>query len=808
MIRRFVVPMVVLSVAVAGVFALVRSPLFAAAGTITSPAGANSFCGDTGPAASACLNLPSGIAFDVAGNLYVSDNSNQRIRKVAAAAGHTISTIAGTGLGTGCGIAPANTCGDGGAATSAGFDFPIGIVADGANPPNIYIADSTNDRVRKISPAGVVTTFAGTGTSTFCGDGGDATLACLSSPRGLAISPAGDLYIADSLHNRIRVVDHTTNKINTYAGTTGAGSFCGENVLATTACLNHPRGIKFDSAGNLFIADENNNRIRRVDAATKFITTVAGSSSTPGFSGDGGSATAALLSHPRGVAIDAANNLIIADSDNDRVRKVVTGGDGLVNGAGTETISTIAGSGVTSFCGDGGLATSACVNSPDDLAYDTAGNLYIAAALDHRIRVVDHITNNIATYAGSLTFCGDGGLATAACLNNPQGVERRGPTDPLYIADTVNHRIRVVTGTTITTLAGDGTPGFAGDGGAAGSARLFSPRGLSINGAGDLYIADTSNNRIRRIDHATQVITTVAGNGTAGYADNAAATAAMLNLPRDVFVDASGNLYIADTNNNVVRKVTPGTDGVVNGGAGEAMTTVAGNGSAPATTCSDGSSATTACLNAPNGIFVDGSGILIADTLNQRVKLVSGGVFTTIVGNGTAGDTGDGGLATAAAIHEPSSVVKDAAGNLFISSHSGDRIRKVSAGNISTVAGGATSGFCGDGGAAASACLTLPRAITLDSGGNLYIADQGNRRIREIEALGVAPAATPTPTPAPFVPAVGGVAEQPDLANLGREPASGSRGTGGGGLTLLFVTAGGLIALASAGALLVRRRAR
>ena len=747
MIRRFVAPMVALSVVAAGLFALAQSPLFAAPGNVTSPAGANSFCGDGGPAASACLNLPIGIAFDVAGNLYIADNSNHRIRKVAPGGSPAISTIGGTGQGS--------YCGDGAAATSACFDFPIGIVADAANPPNIYIADSTSDRVRKISPAGVVTTYAGTGVSTFCGEGQLATVACLSSPRGLAFSPAGDLYIADSLHNRIRVVNFATNIITTYAGTSGAGSFCGENVLATTACLNHPRGIKFDASGNLFIADENNNRIRRVDAATKFITTVAGNG-TAGYSGDGAAATAAMLSHPRGVALDGAGNLIIADSDNDRVRKVVAG-----------TITTIAGNGVTSFCGDGGLATLACVNSPDDLAFDGSGNLYIAAALNHRIRVVNSITNNISTYAGSLTFCGDGGPATAACLNNPQGVARKTAAGPLYIADTVNHRIRVVNGTTITTLAGTGTPGFFGDGGAAAAAQLFSPRGLAINAAGDLYIADTTNNRVRRIDHTTQIITTVAGNGTAGFSgDSGAATSATLNLPRDVFIDAAGNLYIADTNNNVVRMVTPGLDSVVNGGAGETITSVAGNGASPAATCANGSPSTSACLNAPNGIFVDGAGILIADTLNQRVKLVSSGTFTTIAGTGTASDTGDGGAANVAAIHEPSSVVKDAAGNLFISSHSGDRIRKVSAGIISTVVGSATSGFCGDGGPAASACLTLPRAITLDTAGNLYIADLGNRRIRMIEALGVAP---------PPVSSVGGIAEAPELAVLPeRSPDSAS----------------------------------
>jgi sugar lactone lactonase YvrE len=789
MIRRFVVPAFVLAVG-----ALAASAIFAASGTITSPAGANTFCGDTLPAAGACLNLPVGIAFDTAGNLYVADNSNQRLRKVTAGVTPTISTYAGNGQGT--------FCGDAGAATSGCLQFPIGVVADGANPPNVYVADSTNNRVRKISPTGVITTFAGSGVSAFCGDNGPATSACFSSPRGLALNSAGDLFIADSLHNRIRVVNHTTNIITTFAGS-GVAGYCGDTSAATSACLNHPRGIKFDSAGNLFIADENNNRIRRVDAITGTITTVAGAGAT-GYAGDGGAAALALLSHPRGIAFDSANDLIIADSDNDRVRKVVTGVNGFVDGGSGEAIATIAGSGVSGYCGDGGAAASACVNSPDDLAYDASGNLYIAAALNHRIRVVDHITNNISTFAGSSTYCGDTGLATAACLNNPQGVERHAPTDPLYIADTGNHVIRVVNGTTITTFAGTGTPGYSGDNGPAAAAQLYSPRGLSINAAGDLYIADTTNNRIRRIDHATHNITTVAGTGAQGYTGDAgAALSATLNLPRDVFIDAAGDLYIADTANNVVRMVTPGPDGVVNGGAGETITTVAGNGGMA--DCVTGSPATTtACLNVPNGIFVDGSGLLIADTGNQKVKLVSGGTFTTIAGTGAASDTGDAGAATSASIHEPSSAVKDSAGNVFISSHSGDRIREITGGIISTVVGSAVSGFCGDGGAAASACLTLPRAIALDTGGNLYIADQGNRRIRMVDTLGAAaPAATPTSVP---VSSVGGIAEAPDIAALHDRAAAsdGPMGTRG------WITWLGLAALGVVGAAVwyVRFRAR
>jgi sugar lactone lactonase YvrE len=867
-VKRYLLGLALVAVTAAVVAAATRDAAMGATGTITTVAGNNTFCGDSGPAASACLNLPVAITFDGSGNLFIADNDNQRVRKVTASTGN-ISTIAGIGQGP--------FCGDNGAATSACMEYPIGIVVDGGG--NLYIADSNNDRVRKVS-GGTITTFAGSASCSGglpLGDGGLATAACLDSPRGLALNAAGDLFISDALHNRIRRVDAVTNVITTFAGS-GSTGFCGEGVLATNACIYHPRGIKFDAdftgaggpvtytattltdttkslatdsltgrlviagastgvvasntatqitltgggwtvgtpvngtsyriSGDLYIADESNNRIRRVDAGTNMITTVAGNG-TRGFGGDTGAATSAMLDQPRGVAFDGSNNLYIADATNDRIRKVVTGGDGLVNGSGSETIDTIAGNGTDDFCGDGGLATSACLDAPDDVAF-SGGNLYIADALNHRVRMVTP-GGIISTFAGngpggSASFCGDGAAATAACLNDPQGVARQTASGPLYIADTINHRIRVVNGGTgnITTYAGTGTPGFFGDGGPAASAKLFFPRGIALNKAGDLYVADSSNQRIRRIDHTTGNISTVVGDGTAGLSgDNGAALSAKLNFPRDVFVDALGNLYIADASNNAIREVTPGGDGVVNGGAGETITTVAGNGT-PGDCVSV--AATNACLRDPHGVFADANGIVIADTSNHKVKLVVGTAITTIAGTGTAATSGDSGAATLAAVHEPTSVVKDAAGNLFISSHAGDRIRKVTPGAdhqvngstddiITSVVGTANTGLCGDLGLATAACLELPRAITLDSAGNLYIADDGNRRVRKVEALGVPPAPPPS---------VGGIAEAPDLAALPARTSAAS----GGRRTMYALAALTLLLLAAAAGRRRRRRAR
>ena len=325
----------------------------------------------------------------------------------------------------------------------------------------------------------------------------------------------------------------------------GGGSSLGDGGAATAAQLNNPRGIAVDWAGNLYIADTWNDRIRKVDTAG-LITTVAGSG-TNGFSGDGGAATSARLNYPYGVTPDGAGNLYIADSRNHRIRKVDTAGN----------ISTVAGTGTAGFSGDGDEATAAQLNLPGSVVLDRLGNLYIADRLNHRIRKVD-TAGVISTVAGSSTtgaFGGDGGAATAARLYDSSGValDRSGN---LYIADRDNRRIRKVdTAGVITTVAGIGTGGSLGDGGAATAARLNSPIDVAVDWAGNLFIADDDSHRIRKVDTAG-VITTVAGDGTAGFSgDGGAAVAARLNAPEGVAMDRLGNLYIADTSNNRIRKV-------------------------------------------------------------------------------------------------------------------------------------------------------------------------------------------------------------------------------------------------------------
>jgi VCBS repeat-containing protein len=491
--------------------------------------GGFAFSGDGGPATSASLT-PQGIAIDAAGNLFIVDQGNQRIRKVDAAG--VITTVAGNGFNA--------FGGDGGPATSAALSNSTGIAVDTAG--NLFFADTGNRRIRRVDAAGTITTVAGDGGSGFSGDGGPATSARLNSPVGVAVDATGTLFIADEGNYRIRKVD-AAGTAATMAGNGGFGS-SGDGGAATNASLSFPRSVAVDAAGNLFIVSEDDHRVRRVDV-TGAISTVAGNG-VRGFSGDGGPASSANLASPSGVAVDSAGNLFIADRGNRRIRKVSALG----------VITTTAGNGVSGFSGDGGPATSASFGEPRGLAVDAAGNLFIADSSNDRIRRVDAV-GVITTVAGggASGFGGDGGPATSASLTDPTGVAVDAGGN-LFIADRINNRIRKVDAAgVITTVAGNGAQGFGGDGGLATSARLTFPFGVAVDLAGNLVIADTSNHRIRRVDVAG-VITTVAGTGIMGFAgDGGLATDSALAEPFGVAVDTAGNLFIADYRNLRIRAV-------------------------------------------------------------------------------------------------------------------------------------------------------------------------------------------------------------------------------------------------------------
>jgi cysteine-rich repeat protein len=383
----------------------------------------------------------------------------------------------------------------------------------------------------------------------------------LTSPRGTAVDAFGNLFIADTGGFRVRRVDRATGVITDVAGT-GAQGYAGDGGPATSARLNQPNGVAADGHGNVFIADTGNQRIRRVDGMTGVITTVAGGGAPADGLGDGGPATSARLVNPGGVTVDGLGNLYIADTWHNRVRRV---------DAVTGAITSVAGTGTFGFSGDGGAATLAELDQPGAVAVDGDGNLYVADTYNHRIRSIDAVTGIITTSAGGGTppdGVGDGGLAVAAKLVWPGAVILDGAGD-LLVADTYNHRVRRVAKatSTITTVAGGGAGGV-GDGGPAAGAALSAPRGLAVDGDGNLFIGDTNHHRVRRVAVATGLITTVAGSGLLGFTgDGAAATSVRLANPTAVATDGLGNLFFADSGRQRVRRIDAAT-GVISTVAG------------------------------------------------------------------------------------------------------------------------------------------------------------------------------------------------------------------------------------------------
>jgi len=367
--------------------------------------------------------------------------------------------------------------------------------------------------------AKIITTIAGNGTGAYAGDGAQATAAELNAPLGAVLDGAGNLYIADTQNNCVRMVN-TLGIITTIAGN-GTGGYSGDGSAATAAELGYPAAVALDAAGNIYIADAGNNRIRKV-STIGVITTIAGTG-VAFYSGDGGQATAARLNYPMGVTLDTYGNLYIADLSNNVIRKVNTSG----------IINTIVGTGIAGYSGDGGQATAAELNQPYGVALDAVGNLYIPDYNNNVIRMIN-TSGIITTIAGngSFGFSGDGGQATAAELNSPKGVTFDAVGN-LYIADFYNSRVRKITTTgIISTVAGNGTAGFSGDGGNATSAEIEFPYGVALDAAGSLYIADGSNNRIRKVTCSVPTLSVTASAGTvcAGQAATLTASGASTYL--------------------------------------------------------------------------------------------------------------------------------------------------------------------------------------------------------------------------------------------------------------------------------------
>ena len=635
------------------------------------------------------------MAVDASGTVYFSAPDLHQVFKLDSRGNLTV--VAGSGN-------PGDS-GDDHPATEAALSMPMGIALDRRG--NLFIADTFNARVRHINAlTGIITTVAGNGKSRFSGDGGPATDASLGAPGSLALDAHGNLFIADNWNYRIRRVDAATGIITTVAGN-GQRGFRGDGGPATSAAIGLFSGVALDARGDLFLADAMNNRVRRVDAATGIITTVAGKGAS-GYSGDDGPATRATLNEPDSVAIDAQSNLFIADTHHYRLRRV----DGT-----TGIITTVAGNGQLGFRGEGEAATSASL-SPAGVVVDHHGDLLIADADDGRILRVDARSGILTTVVGGGNG-GDDGSATNAVLLHPTGIATDNSGN-VFIADRSNSRIRRIDAGTgiITTVAGNGTGGFSGDGGPATDAGLLTPQDVAVDAQGDLVIADSGNGRIRRVDAATGVIATVAGGGRGGDGD--LAVNARLRGPAGVAVDARGNLFIADVLDARVRRVDAAT-GII--------TTVAGGGS-DHKGIGDAGPATSANLYDPVRVAVDPHGnLFIAELSGARIRRVDGatGKITTISTD----------------LCPPQDVAVDARGDVFIALSRNknlgpnrcNRILRVEplAGTTTTVAGDGSYGFAGDDGPATGASLASPQGIAVNARGRLLISDSANNRVRAVE---------------------------------------------------------------------------
>lgn len=725
----------------------------AGTGLISTIAGTGvaGYSGDNGPATAAQLNNPAGLAIDAAGNLYIADYENNVVRKIIAGTG-TIITYAGDYA-----LGPYGALGDGGPATAASLGYPSAVAFDPAG--NLYIACSVN-RIRMVATGtGIITTVAGTGNFGYTGDLGPATAASMAYPSGIATDSAGNVYIADTYNNVIRKITVKSGVITTVAGNgfdAGKfyGGYSGDGGPATSAELYWPQGVTVDAAGNIYISDTYNQAIRKVTAATGIINTVAGDGvPCESLGGDGGPATSAALCYPRGASVDSGGNLFVADADSSRIRKVTSASHPSLSRTTSPKFSISAGTysapvSVGLSDADPGAAIYVTIDgtAPSSLSagyhgpIQVAGSLVIkaiavspghlpSAAITANYKITSPPPSVISTIAGTGVsgFTKSGGKAVSAQVGLLSGVAV-GSGGQVYFADQTNNVVWMLsTAGEISVVAGNGTAGNLGNGGPATQAQLDNPGGIALDSAGNLYIADTSNNVIRKVTLSTGLISTVAGNGEIGsvgnWGDGGPATDAQIAFPGGVTFDSAGNMYIADTYDNVVRRVSAAT-GII--------TTIAGTGTEGFS--GDGGVATSANLDQPSALAIDQAGNLyIEERFRGRVRKVSvsSGIISTVAGNGDVGTSGDNGPATSAEIMG-TGLALDSSGNLYISDSA--EIREVSAttGLITQLAGSTYQGISGDGGSAADAEIDDPQGIAFDSTGRLYIADSLNFRVRRV----------------------------------------------------------------------------
>jgi len=641
--------------------------------TVLAGNGVQGYAGDgvVGGAANASLYHPYAVTVDSTGNVYIADQYNCVVRRVDTA--NTITTIAGV-------AGQCSYSGDGGKGTVADLYYPSGVATDGTN---LYIGDNNNCRVRKVVLASdIISTYAGTGTCGYSGDGGAANTAELYTPTGVTVDSTGNLFIADTTNCVVREVAKTTQKISTVAGNHTCG-FSGDAGLATAAELNQFHALSVNSGGTVVtVADYYNQRIRQFTVGGNINTVAGNGTACSGVCGEGGVATSAELYYPDGIAQTSGGTYYIGNNDNYVVDSFTVGGNlSLAAGNHTYNLETLV----------NGIPPSGVeINYPFGVAVDSTGNVYFNDSHNFIVRELVKSSNLVNIFAGDGTYgyLGDGGPATSAELTYNYGVGKDSAGN-VYIADSSDCLIRVVNSAgTISTFAGlvvSNSPrcGYSGDGGAATSAEIYQPYGIAVDSKNSVYITDISEHVVRRVTGG--IITTIAGiGGLSGYSgDGGPASSALLNAPEAVAVDPAGNIFIADTNNCRVREINALT-GIIN--------TVAGTGSCAFT--GDGLAVANG-VEYPQGLAVDANDNLFISDYSDRVRWVSpAGVMTTVAGTGSGTYNGDGVLATTANINTPTGLALDALGNILVSDYSNGRVRSVTAFSaLSTSAGNLSFGL-------------------------------------------------------------------------------------------------------------------
>ena len=640
-----------------------------------------------GIGSAARFNGPAGIARDAQGNLYVADSANNTIRKITPAG--EVTTFAGLSDVSG------TSDGMGGAAR---FNSPFGVVVDGSG--NVFVADQGNHAIRKISPSGNVTTFAGLAGVLGSVDGTNGT-ARFQFPSGLAIDSNDNIYVADTGNDTIRKIT-PDGVVTTFAGSAGvAGS---ADKKGTSATFYHPFAIAVDANGNLYVADFGNDTIRKITPSA-VVSTLAGSAGVPGYAD--GPGKQARFNSPEGISVDGNFNVYVTDTGSDTIRMITPDG----------TVSTPLGVVISPGSVDAN-GTSARFNLPLGICVDANTNLYIADFGNNTIRKAD-AGFTVTTLVGSPGGSGSvDAMGSAARFKGPSAVAVNG-NGVVFVTDFGNETIRKVTPDgTVTTLAGQ--VGVTGTNNGNGLAASFNgPAGLTLDPNGNLFIADDLNNAIREITPGGDVTTFAGLPGSVHGTNDGFGTDARFSSPIAVAADTNGTVYVADINNETLRQITP--DGDVTTYAGTVLKT--GTNDGPLLSAS---------FNGPKGLAIDGShNIYVVDNGSSTIRKIIGDTqVTTFAGTPLVSGSTDA-TGTAALFNGSFGAAADANGNIYIGDAGNNTIRKITPAGVVTTIGGVAGQSGNLDGNGSDALFNLPEGVAVDAEGNVYVADSVNNSIRK-----------------------------------------------------------------------------